>query len=156
MFFRDDETQVIALKIVKSIQSKLQPSEVSELLPLICGFCVSPSIPCRNVMYDILMWVYDNYRYRHTICKAPLFVGQIICIFMHRAYFYCPCFQRLLYVSVHVMTGTHYYLLISLFWLFIEKMRVKQLTLLCNKRKKACWKDWAMMICSAGMAVHNQ
>lgn len=28
---------------------------------------------------------------------------------MHRAYFYCPCFQRLLYVSVHVMTGTHYY-----------------------------------------------
>lgn len=109
MFFRDDETQVIALKIVKSIQSKLQPSEVSELLPLICGFCVSPSIPCRNVMYDILMWVYDNYRYRHTICKAPLFVSQIICIFMHRAYFYCSCFQRLLYVSVHVMTGTHYY-----------------------------------------------
>lgn len=109
MFFRDDETQVIALKIVKCIQSKLQPSEVSELLPLICGFCVSPSIPCRNVMYDILMWVYDNYRYRHTICKAPLFVSQIICIFMHRAYFYCPCFQRLLYVSVHVMTGTHYY-----------------------------------------------
>lgn len=28
---------------------------------------------------------------------------------MRRAYFYCPCFQRLLYVSVHVMTGTHYY-----------------------------------------------
>lgn len=115
MFFRDDETQVIALKIVKSIQSKLQPSEVSELLPLICGFCVSPSIPCRNVMYDILMWVYDNYRYRHTICKAPLFVSQIIGIFMHRAYFYCPYFQRLLYVSVHVMTGTHYYSLILLF-----------------------------------------
>lgn len=81
IFFRDDETQVIALKIVKSIQSKLQPSEVSELLPLICGFCVSPSIPCRNVMYDILMWVYDNYRYRQTICKAPLFVSQIIDIF---------------------------------------------------------------------------
>lgn len=157
MFFRDDETQVIALKIVKSIQSKLQPSEVSELLPLICGFCVSPSIPCRNVMYDILMWVYDNYRYRHTICKAPLFVSQIIGIFMHRAYFYCPCFQRLLYVSVHVwQVLIIIHLLISLFWLFIEKMRVKQLTLLCNKRKKACWKDWAMRICSAGMAVHNQ
>lgn len=102
VFFRDDETQVIALKIVKSIQSKLQPSEVSELLPLICGFCVSPSIPCRNVMYDILMWVYDNYRYRHTICKAPLFVSQIIGIFMRKAYLYCPCFQRLLYVRVHV------------------------------------------------------
>lgn len=61
--FRDDETQLIALKIVKSIQSKLQPSEVSELLPLVGGFCNSPSIPCRNVMYDVLMWVYDNYRY---------------------------------------------------------------------------------------------
>ncbi|XP_061175418.1 DNA-dependent protein kinase catalytic subunit-like [Saccostrea echinata] len=59
---RDEETQLIALKIVKSIQTKLQPGEVSELLPLICGFCISPSISCRNVMYDILMWVYDNYR----------------------------------------------------------------------------------------------
>lgn len=97
MFFRDDETQVIALKIVKSIQSKLQPSEVSELLPLICGFCVSPSIPCRNVMYDILMWVYDNYRYRQTISKAPLFVSQIIDIFTHRAYFYGSCFQRFMF-----------------------------------------------------------
>jgi hypothetical protein len=61
-FIRDEETQLIVLKIVKSIQTKLQASEVSELLPLISGFCISPSIPCRNVMYDILMWVYDNYR----------------------------------------------------------------------------------------------
>ncbi|XP_056017774.1 DNA-dependent protein kinase catalytic subunit-like isoform X2 [Ostrea edulis] len=59
---RDEETQLIVLKIVKSIQTKLQASEVSELLPLMSGFCFSPSIPCRNVMYDILMWVYDNYR----------------------------------------------------------------------------------------------
>lgn len=92
VFFRDDEIQVIVLKIVKSIQSKLQLSEVSELFFLICGFCVSFSIFCRNVMYDILMWVYDNYRYRFIIYKVFLFVSKIIGIFMYRVYFYCFCF----------------------------------------------------------------
>lgn len=148
IFFRDDETQVIALKIVKSIQSKLQPSEVSELLPLICGFCVSPSIPCRNVMYDILMWVYDNYRYRQTICKAPLFVSQIIDIFTCRAYFYGPCFQRFMFqIGICKCTVYDRYLrspcIIYVFAYFpvsnfIEKMRVKPLTILCNKQKKVC------------------
>lgn len=71
------------------------------------------------------------------------------------------CF-RLLYVSVHVNDRYSWraciiyafaYFPVST---FIEKMRVKQLTLLCNKQKKVCWKDWAMRICSAGMAMRNQ
>lgn len=70
------------------------------------------------------------------------------------------CF-RLVYVSVHVNDRYSWspciiyafaYFPVSN---FIEKMRVKPLTILCNKQKKVCWKDWEMRICSAGMAMCN-
>ncbi|KAM6458275.1 DNA-dependent protein kinase catalytic subunit isoform 2-T2 [Liasis olivaceus] len=61
MCHRDDERQTICLNIVYKMLPKLKPTEVLELLPTITGFISHPSPLCRGRMYDILMWIYDNY-----------------------------------------------------------------------------------------------
>lgn len=60
--FRDDERQRICLDIVYKMLSKLKPLELKGLLPGVTGFISHPSAVCRQRMYDILMWIYDNYR----------------------------------------------------------------------------------------------
>ncbi|XP_054250756.1 DNA-dependent protein kinase catalytic subunit [Indicator indicator] len=62
MNHRDDERQRICLDIVYKMLSKLKPLELKELLPGVTGFISHPSAVCRQRMYDILMWIYDNYR----------------------------------------------------------------------------------------------
>uniref|UniRef100_A0A803SLW3 DNA-dependent protein kinase catalytic subunit n=1 Tax=Anolis carolinensis TaxID=28377 RepID=A0A803SLW3_ANOCA len=62
MSHRDDERQTVCLDIVYKILPKLKPSEVKDLLPTVTGFISHPSPLCRERMYDILMWLYDNYR----------------------------------------------------------------------------------------------
>ncbi|XP_066480516.1 DNA-dependent protein kinase catalytic subunit [Tiliqua scincoides] len=62
MNHRDDERQIVCLDIVFKMLPKLKPAEVQELLPTITGFISHPSALCRGRMYDILMWIYDNYR----------------------------------------------------------------------------------------------
>ncbi|XP_072855016.2 DNA-dependent protein kinase catalytic subunit [Pogona vitticeps] len=62
MSHRDDERQTVCLEIVYKMLPKLKPNEVKELLPAITGFISHPSVLCRERMYDILMWLYDNYR----------------------------------------------------------------------------------------------
>ncbi|KAL3877683.1 hypothetical protein ACJMK2_035352, partial [Sinanodonta woodiana] len=59
---RDEGTQLVSLKIVKDIAAKLKPSELNQWVPLVTAFSTNPSTACRNEMYLILMWVYDNYR----------------------------------------------------------------------------------------------
>ncbi|XP_070603834.1 DNA-dependent protein kinase catalytic subunit [Erythrolamprus reginae] len=61
MSHRDDERQTICLNIVHKMLPKLKPAEVLELLPSITGFISHPSPLCRAQMYDVLMWIYDNY-----------------------------------------------------------------------------------------------
>ncbi|KAM9024210.1 DNA-dependent protein kinase catalytic subunit [Ara ararauna] len=61
MSHRDDERQRVCLDIVYKMLSKLKPLELKELLPGVTGFISHPSIICRQRMYDILMWIYDNY-----------------------------------------------------------------------------------------------
>ena len=61
--FRDEATQLISLKIIKAVAAKLKADELGLLMSHITAFGVHPSASCRLVMYDILMWVYDNYRY---------------------------------------------------------------------------------------------
>ncbi|XP_039189656.1 DNA-dependent protein kinase catalytic subunit isoform X1 [Crotalus tigris] len=61
MCHRDDERQTICLNIVYKMLPKLKPAEVLELLPTITGFISHPSPLCRGRMYDVLMWIYDNY-----------------------------------------------------------------------------------------------
>ncbi|KAH0617727.1 hypothetical protein JD844_016250 [Phrynosoma platyrhinos] len=62
MSHRDDERQTVCLDIVYKMLPKLKPTEVRELLPTVTGFISHPSPLCRGRMYDILMWLYDNYR----------------------------------------------------------------------------------------------
>ena len=61
-FHRDESTQTVALKIVHGMLRYLKPAELIYLLPRVTAFTSNPSTPCRVVMYDILMWIYDNYR----------------------------------------------------------------------------------------------
>ncbi|XP_069477126.1 DNA-dependent protein kinase catalytic subunit [Ambystoma mexicanum] len=62
MNHRDDERQKVCLDIVYKILAKLQPSELNELLAAVLAFSSHSSPVCRERMYDILMWIYDNYR----------------------------------------------------------------------------------------------
>ncbi|XP_053105021.1 DNA-dependent protein kinase catalytic subunit isoform X2 [Hemicordylus capensis] len=62
MSHRDDERQTVCLDIVYKMLPKLKPTEVQELLPTVTGFISHPSALCRERMYDILMWIHDNYR----------------------------------------------------------------------------------------------
>ncbi|XP_027746012.1 DNA-dependent protein kinase catalytic subunit isoform X2 [Empidonax traillii] len=61
MNHRDDERQRVCLDIVYKMLAKLKPLELKELLPGVTGFISHPSVICRQRMYDILMWIYDNY-----------------------------------------------------------------------------------------------
>lgn len=63
VLFRDDERQRVCLDIIYKMLSKLKPLELRELLPGVIGFISHPSPVCRERMYDIMMWIYDNYRY---------------------------------------------------------------------------------------------
>ncbi|XP_064600499.1 DNA-dependent protein kinase catalytic subunit-like [Liolophura sinensis] len=59
---RDEATQLLALKIVKAIMEKMQPPELLSVMPLLCAFVSHSSATCRLTMYEVLMWIYDNYR----------------------------------------------------------------------------------------------
>ena len=45
-----------------AILRRLAASELLYLLPSVAGIAHHPSAACRATMYDIFMWIYDNYR----------------------------------------------------------------------------------------------
>ncbi|CAH1795603.1 unnamed protein product [Owenia fusiformis] len=59
---RDESTQLVSLKIVNGMLKKISPEELLYFLPDVATFSKHPSAICRTVMYDIMMWIYDNYR----------------------------------------------------------------------------------------------
>ncbi|XP_013375655.1 PREDICTED: DNA-dependent protein kinase catalytic subunit isoform X2 [Chinchilla lanigera] len=62
MRHRDDERQKVCLDIIYKMMAKLKPVELRELLNPVVEFISHPSPMCREQMYNILMWIYDNYR----------------------------------------------------------------------------------------------
>ncbi|KAM6171214.1 DNA-dependent protein kinase catalytic subunit isoform 3-T3 [Erethizon dorsatum] len=62
MRHRDDERQKVCLDIIYKMMAKLKPVELQELLNPVVEFISHPSPMCREQMYNILMWIYDNYR----------------------------------------------------------------------------------------------
>ncbi|XP_063114601.1 DNA-dependent protein kinase catalytic subunit isoform X3 [Cavia porcellus] len=62
MRHRDDERQKVCLDIIYKMMAKLKPVELQELLNPLVEFISHPSPMCREQMYNILMWIYDNYR----------------------------------------------------------------------------------------------
>ncbi|KAK6170524.1 hypothetical protein SNE40_018898 [Patella caerulea] len=59
---RNEDTQLESLNIITSIRHKLKASEMNSLMEAITAFTHHPSTPCRKIMYELLMWIYDNYR----------------------------------------------------------------------------------------------
>ncbi|XP_006170510.1 DNA-dependent protein kinase catalytic subunit [Tupaia chinensis] len=62
MRHRDDERQKVCLDIIYKTMAKLKPVELRELLSPVVEFVSHPSPMCREQMYNILMWIHDNYR----------------------------------------------------------------------------------------------
>ncbi|XP_066575742.1 DNA-dependent protein kinase catalytic subunit isoform X2 [Amia ocellicauda] len=67
MGHRDEARQRVCLDIVHKIQAKLQPMELQEILGPVTSFTTHPSPVCRERMYDIIMWIHDNYRESDSI-----------------------------------------------------------------------------------------
>ncbi|KAK5850083.1 hypothetical protein PBY51_014363 [Eleginops maclovinus] len=61
MGHRDEPRQRVCLDIIHKIISRLTPVELQELLGAVTAFVSHPSPVCRERMYDILMWIQDNY-----------------------------------------------------------------------------------------------
>ncbi|XP_025333467.3 DNA-dependent protein kinase catalytic subunit isoform X5 [Canis lupus dingo] len=59
---RDDERQKVCLDIIYKMMAKLKPVELRDLLNSVVEFISHPSPVCREQMYNILMWIHDNYR----------------------------------------------------------------------------------------------
>ncbi|XP_068381983.1 DNA-dependent protein kinase catalytic subunit isoform X2 [Eschrichtius robustus] len=62
MRHRDDERQKVCLDIIYKLMARLKPVELRGLLSPVAEFLSHPSALCREQMYNILMWVHDNYR----------------------------------------------------------------------------------------------
>ncbi|XP_078072249.1 DNA-dependent protein kinase catalytic subunit isoform X3 [Mustelus asterias] len=62
MSHRDEERQKVSLDIVYKVKAKLTSTELKEMLSSVMAFISHPSPICRERLYDILMWIYDNYR----------------------------------------------------------------------------------------------
>lgn len=54
--------QRVCLDIIHKILAQLTPVQLQELLASVTTFISHPSPVCRERMYDILMWILDNYR----------------------------------------------------------------------------------------------
>ncbi|XP_053414339.1 DNA-dependent protein kinase catalytic subunit [Nycticebus coucang] len=61
MRHRDGERQKVCLEIIYKMMAKLKPGELHELLAPVVEFVSHPSAVCRERMYNILMWIHDNY-----------------------------------------------------------------------------------------------
>uniref|UniRef100_A0A8C1YUK1 DNA-dependent protein kinase catalytic subunit n=1 Tax=Cyprinus carpio TaxID=7962 RepID=A0A8C1YUK1_CYPCA len=61
MSHRDEGRQRVCLDIIHKILACLKPQELKEILGAITAFVSHPSPVCRERMYDILMWIQDNY-----------------------------------------------------------------------------------------------
>ncbi|XP_033494873.2 DNA-dependent protein kinase catalytic subunit isoform X1 [Epinephelus lanceolatus] len=61
MSHRDEARQRVCLDIIHKILAHLSPVELQEFLGAVTAFVSHPSPVCRERMYDILMWIQDNY-----------------------------------------------------------------------------------------------
>ncbi|XP_077410583.1 DNA-dependent protein kinase catalytic subunit isoform X2 [Vanacampus margaritifer] len=61
MGHRDEAMQRVCLEIIHKILPRLTPPQLQEFLGAVTSFVSHPSPVCRERMYDILMWIQDNY-----------------------------------------------------------------------------------------------
>ncbi|KAJ3611495.1 hypothetical protein NHX12_021510 [Muraenolepis orangiensis] len=61
MGHRDEARQRVCLDILHKVLALLTPPQLQEVLGAVRAFMSHPSPACRERMYDILMWIQDNY-----------------------------------------------------------------------------------------------
>nr|XP_054607336.1 DNA-dependent protein kinase catalytic subunit isoform X2 [Nothobranchius furzeri] len=61
MSHRDEARQRVCLDIIHKTVALLTPVELQEFLGAVTAFISHPSPVCRERMYEILMWIQDNY-----------------------------------------------------------------------------------------------
>jgi len=57
---RDPDQQNLALNIVLKMVSNLKSEQYQELIHEVCKFETHRNVECREVMYEILKWIYDH------------------------------------------------------------------------------------------------
>ncbi|XP_027045855.1 DNA-dependent protein kinase catalytic subunit-like [Pocillopora damicornis] len=59
---RDDGIQIAVLRIIKHLLRKLTIPELKLIFPSVSSFVSHPNLLCRDLMYDVFIWIYDSYR----------------------------------------------------------------------------------------------
>ncbi|KAK0048622.1 DNA-dependent protein kinase catalytic subunit, partial [Biomphalaria pfeifferi] len=62
LIHRSEDVQLVALKIVHAVMTRLKGSELLSFLKVGTTFSGHPNPACRKIMLEIFMWSYDNYR----------------------------------------------------------------------------------------------
>ncbi|XP_054282242.1 DNA-dependent protein kinase catalytic subunit-like isoform X2 [Macrosteles quadrilineatus] len=57
------DRQVAALELIKELQPHLTPSQMKQLFPAVVSVRNHKRVETRNVVYEIVSWIYDNYRH---------------------------------------------------------------------------------------------
>jgi len=58
---RDEGVQLSCLKLVNTLLRQLVTDDIVTLLPTLATFVDSRSVACRAAVYNIFMWLYDNF-----------------------------------------------------------------------------------------------
>ena len=57
---RDEATQVVCLQLVEAMLQSMGVADVAYILPHVTSFSAHSSTQCRQLMYNILMWLYNH------------------------------------------------------------------------------------------------
>ncbi|ROT76685.1 putative DNA-dependent protein kinase catalytic subunit-like [Penaeus vannamei] len=63
---KEASTQLVALQLVNAVMPRLTPSQLLYFMPGVVAFASHPAPSCRETMYDVLFWVYDNFSNNDT------------------------------------------------------------------------------------------
>ncbi|KAI8794714.1 DNA-dependent protein kinase catalytic subunit, partial [Biomphalaria glabrata] len=72
LIHRSEDVQLVALKIVHAVMTRLKGSELLSFLKVGTTFSGHPNPACRKIMLEIFMWSYDNYRDMEDEDSAPI------------------------------------------------------------------------------------
>ena len=75
-YCRDEAVQLACLKLVHALLRQLKTEDIVTLLPTLATFADSRSVTCRAAMYDIFMWLYDNYN--NTAGSVALHITMLL------------------------------------------------------------------------------
>jgi len=73
----------MAIGIVHALLIKLNCEDLETLMPQLTLLAGSPSTPCRMAVYDVFMWIYDNYnkdRYLVERVSSYLTIAAKMCV----------------------------------------------------------------------------